>query len=230
MEFLILDLIVSFIVFLFAVYFFTHDDFVILRRDISKERIFNISFLTALFSLFSARVFYIFSHPNPVFFNLLGFLLFPYFPGLSLVGAIIGGFVFLFLFCKLKKIPFERIFDFFSISFLISMPVGIVGSFGLNLVKIANSQEIFLFLTVLILLFFLKFILPKTLSGKIKDGSLGFLFMASFSVNLFIVSIFQTLNPLQALRDNLILIVIFILSISFLINKEFLKKLSFKSE
>lgn len=230
MEFLIFDLTISFIVFLFAVHFFTHDDFVILRRDISTERIFNAAFLTAFFSLFCARFFYIFAHPSPVFFNFLGFLLFPYFPGLSLVEGVTGGFIFLFFYSQLKKMPFERLFDFFSISLLITMPIGILGSIVLDLSKVTNFQKIFFLLTIFVLGLFLKFILPKTLSGKIKDGSLGFLFMSCFSISFFVSRVISSTTPLIVLRDSWILIIIFAFSLFFLFKKEFLKNLSFKNE
>lgn len=230
MDFLIFDLTISFLVFLFVVYFFTHDDFVILRRDISTERIFNAAFLTAFFSLFCARIFYIFGHPSSVFFNFLGFLLFPYFPGLSLVEGVTGGFVFLFFYSQIKKMPFERLFDFFSMALLITMPIGILGSIFLNLPKVTNFQKIFLLIIIFVLALFLKFILPKTLSGKIKDGSLGFLFMSCFTFSFFVSKIMGGENVLIVLQDSWILIVIFASSLFFLLKKEFLKNLSFKNE
>lgn len=221
--------IISFFIFLFALFFLAYDDFVVLRKDISTEKIFNLAFLTAFFALFSARFFYVFSHPSQTFFSLLGFLLFPYFPGMSLVGGLTGGAIFLFLYCKLKKLPFERFFDFFSMSFLIAMPFGLLMHIVLNFFNISNYQKILFVFTVLLLAVFSKFILPKTISGKLKDGTLGYIFTCSFPLIIFISRIIENpINFLSILRSNFLLIIIFIISVIFLLRKEVFEKIIFK--
>src|SRR3990167_7333740 len=99
MQFFILVLLVCLIVFLFCVHFLAKDDLILLRKDVSMEKFFNLIFLGAIFCLLSARLFYGIFHATTILLNPIVLLLFPYFPGLSLVlGAIGGAICFLYFF------------------------------------------------------------------------------------------------------------------------------------
>ena len=76
------------------------------------EVLFNVAFYTMGVGLLSARIVYIVLHFSFGFLNPLVFFLFPYFPGLSLTGGVVGGAVFVLLY-KRKRFPTGRIFDFF---------------------------------------------------------------------------------------------------------------------
>ena len=154
MQFFIIVLLVCFVVFLYVL-------FVINRKNISLESIFNMAFLTAIFALFFSRLFYVLIHPRPVFFTILGFMLFPYFPGLSLIGATLGGLIFLLPYLKSKKIPVGKIFDLFALSCLSTLPVGYLGLIILS----GNSiRSIFLLIVyTLTLIISAKFIFPLSL-------------------------------------------------------------------
>lgn len=176
MEFFIFVLIICLLLFLFALFLLANDDFVLLRQNVSMENIFDKALVVALSSWLGARILYIVLNPDPIFFNPLVFFWFPYFPGLSLTGAVVGA---------LLAVPKGRILDFFSISFLSTLPIGFLGFLLLSLAdnEVKHSHIIGLIVTYIILFIaILKFALPLLLSGKLKDGSIGLIFLVSFSI------------------------------------------------
>lgn len=220
MQFFIFVLLICFLIFLFCLYLLSHDDFVLLRKDISIERVFNIALITAGFSLLGARIFYILLNPSSNYLSPLVFLIFPYFPGLSLTGGIIGAFVCLLALAKKDaKMPIGRILDFFSISFLAVLPFGLVGYFLLGKSKILSFNEAAFYVVLFIV--FLKFLLPKLLSGQFKEGTISLIFLISFSlislVEHFIIRIGKTFH---FTIEDFILIFVFIASLVFLIIQE----------
>src|ERR1035437_128302 len=98
-------LLICFFIFLYLLYYLSRDDFVIVRKDISMERIFNLAFLTLIISLFFSRLFFVLEKMDPKLLNPLGFLAIPYFPGLSLIGGILGAGVIIFLYSRFRKLP-----------------------------------------------------------------------------------------------------------------------------
>ncbi len=225
MQFFILVLLVCLFVFLYCVYLLANDDFIFLRRDVTMEKLFNVIFLGSLFSLFFARIFYGLSHGGNIFSNPFVFLLFPYFPGLSLLGSVVGaGVYFLFLATRNKNpLPLKRMSDFFSMAFLIALPIGLLGYFmfseeGIFVVKTV-SQAVSYFILFII---FLKFFLPRLLSGKFKEGTITFLFLVCFSLINLISNALPRINILDYFKnfENTILILIFLLSIGMLTGYE----------
>jgi len=223
MQFFIFVLLICFFIFLYCVYVLANDDFIFLRRDVTMEKIFNIIFLGSLISLFVSRLFYGFFAKN-IFANPLVFLLIPYFPGLSLLGGVVGaGAYLLFLRRRENPLPTERMCDFFSIAFLISLSVGFIGNFmfleeGIGLIK-AGVQAVLYFILFII---FLKFFLPKLLNGKFKEGTIACLFLICFSIVNLAINAFLKISILQYFKnfENIILILIFFLSVGMLIWRE----------
>lgn len=211
MQFFILVLLVCFVLFLYAVYVLSHDDFVLLRKDVTTEQVFNVAFLTSVFALFFARFFYVLAYPKKIFFTFLGFTLFPYFPGLSLVGAILGGILFLYLYCSNKKLPTGRIFDFFTIGLLVSMPIGFLGQILLAGYSFAALASFIIFLVFLILI--LKFILPHSINGEFKEGSLFMAFLLVYSFTTFLISIVFSIKSLSLDNEHIILFFFFVFSL-----------------
>jgi hypothetical protein len=185
------------------------------------EKIFNSAFLTAIVSLFFARFFYIIFFPKQVFFSILGFLLFPYFPGLSLVGAILGGILFLLIYSKSQKLPLTKMYDFFSVALLTTFPFGY---FGFLVIEGKSYLPTFIFscLCYLILLFlFIKVFIPMSFRLKIKSGSLSLMFLICFSIISFFSK--SILNFKLISLENLILFILFLSSlILFLIREVFI--------
>lgn len=212
----ILLLIFGFLVFLFCVHLFAHDDFVLMRKNVSMERVFNLAFLTVFSGLFFARFFYVLFHFHSDFLSPLVFFLFPYFPGLSLAGGVGGGAVFLLLYASFRKLPKVRLFDVFSLSFVFALSLSFFVDFFLR-------QKIILSLDLAVPAIYLVFFIASTrlfLKAKLKDGSLGIVFMLIFSLVLFAAGRIKAQNLLLLNGEDFILIEMFLLSLVFLLKQE----------
>lgn len=232
MQFFIVILLICLFVFLYCVYLLAHDDFIFLRRDVTMERIFNIIFLGSLCSLFLARLFYgLFTlHQSGAGFtakNILAnpfvFLLFPYFPGLSMLGGVLGAGVFLgFLARRKNHLPLGRMSDFFSIAFLVTLPIGILGYFMFSedsfpAIKAGSLVVVYLILFVI----FLRFLLPQLLNGKFKEGTITFIFLICFSIASLVEKFIGSIGKAFTFTiEDFILIVMLIASSVLLIKHE----------
>lgn len=229
MNFFILVLIFCFLIFLFTLYLVSHDDFVLLRKDISQTTLFDTTFIMIPFSFLLSRLFYAFSHPSGNYLNPLYFLLFPYFPGLSLLGAIIGAGGFLFLYFKAKRLPFERLLDLFALSLLPCFPFGILGYFILSGYNLISAEVIFTtFSYIFLFAFFSFYLFPKFLKGRFKEGNMSILFVMALS---FISLVSRLLSGKFSFGfEEIIFILLLSSSIGIIINREeFLDKvLSFR--
>lgn len=224
MNFFILILVLCLFIFLFALHFLAEDDFVLTRRDISLEKLFNIVFIICGVALFFSRFFYGVFISKSIFANPFLFLLFPYYPGLSLLGGIVGGLIALFLWqSKDASFPRLRLFDFFSSALLCVLPIGFFGYFAMAGDSVLSLKPIFILLTYLALVILaMIFIFPKLMEGKIKDGTAGFIFLTSFS---FISLISHTLVKFNFLNyfknlENIALLVMFFTSLILLFRQE----------
>lgn len=218
MQFFILVLLISFFVFIFFLYFVSHDDFVLLRRDITSDNIFNIAFMLSGVALFSARLFYVIFHPSANFLNPLYFLLFPYFPGLSLLGGFTGGGIFLYAILKVKKMPVGRLMDLFTISILSSIPFGLVGYYILAGYNFLSFNVIFTIVSYIILfLVFAFFLFPRYSKGRVEEGNMSILFLVAFSAISLLDSMAErkfSVNP-----ENIILMMLFVSSVALYLKK-----------
>lgn len=220
MSFLFLVLLICFFVFLYITYFLSHDDFVILRSNTSMEKIFNAIFVVSLISLFFARFFYVFFNPKTIFFNPLGFLLFPYFPGLSLISGVLSGYLTAFFILKYWNLPIGRILDFFSVAFLTVFPLGFIGKFLLSSQHLSSPFYLSLALYSLLLFAFVRFVLPLSMGGKLKDGSLSLLFISSFSLIYFFTNILLNFGRINFNLESVLPILNFLLFATIFIKKE----------
>lgn len=222
MEFLIIILLIGLVVFLFTLHVLAKEDLIFVRKNVTLEVLFNLAFFTAFIGLLAARVVFIILHPNIDYINPLVFLLFPYFPGLSLIGGIVGGVLFLFYYAKKKKLPAGRIFDFFGMSLLSALPVGFLG-FNLLLGMTDLFSGILMpIIFIAMLFFFVKVLLPLNVRGEIKDSSLGFLFLLVFSFTSLLSRIVRSDNY-QALFiniDTILLLILFLFSLAMLVIHE----------
>lgn len=220
MQFFIFVLLICFFIFLYCVHVLANDDFIFLRRDVTMEKLFNLIFLGAFVSLFFSRLFYAFSVQS-ILANPFVFLLIPYFPGLSLLGGVVGiGAYFLFLAGRRDPLPLGRMFDFFSIAFLISLPLGFLGylmfSQGANeLIKLGAQAGAYFILFII----FLKSFLPRLLSGKFKEGTISLIFLICFSVVSLISNAFAKITFAVYFNnfENIILILILLSSTAMLV-------------
>ena len=223
MDFTLPVLIFCFFVFLFIVYILSHDDYVFLRKNISMEQVFNLSFLTGFFAIFFSRLLYVLSNPSIDYLNPLVFFLFTYFPGLSLAGAILGSLVFMLI--SNKKIPKSRLFDFFSIAFLGSSTLGFLIFKIINLLsdKLKNYYEFVIpFIYFVFFVVFIKILFPMQRKGELKDGTLGYLALSSFSVVTFLTNLWSQKNRIFFIFgvEDIFLAIIFIFSMILLSKQE----------
>lgn len=230
---LIIILIFSFITSLFSLYILSHEDFVLIRKNISIEKIFNLAFLAFISSLFFSRIFFVVFNFHPKFLNPFTFILFPYFPGFSFAGGILGGIAVILLYAKNNKMPIFRIFDFFLLSFLSAMPAGFLISYLSFLQKKIYFPKPFYFLIFYLLLLgiFAKIFLPRMQKGELKEGSLGFMVLIFIS---FISLIYDLIGPkgfaFLLNIDFILFILIFLISLFFFLRQEnFLPKLKKRS-
>lgn len=175
----------SLLVFLYCIFVFAKDDFILLRKNITLEQLFNISFVIYILGFLFARFVYVLEHINSRYLDPLVLFLFPYFPGLSLSGGIAISVAYLFFFMNRKRLPFFRVFDIFTISFVFAFASGLplftvvnflVGKIN-PLVGGVGSIIFFLFAA------FLSFLFMK---NKVKDGGVGYLGISLFAL-LFIL-------------------------------------------
>lgn len=222
MQFLILILLLAFLIFLFCLYLLAKEELVFVRKNITLEALFNLAFLTGFVGLFSARLLFVILNPSRDYLNPLVFLLFPYFPGLSLVGGIVGGMSFLFYYGKLKKWPTGRIFDYFSLALLASLPFGYLGTQVIN-----QMGDLFVLIMMPLiygatLIFFVKILVPLNVRGEIKDGSLGFLFLMVFSFISLLANIVRSDDTLSFLLkiDTILMLLLFFSALALLFVQE----------
>lgn len=229
MNIIFLVLLFCFLVFLYILYYLSKDDFIIVRKDISLEKIFNLAFLGGFSSLIFSRIFYVLFNPSPQFFNPLVFLAFPYFPGLSLIGGVIGGFLFIYFYSGYKKMPVGKMLDLFAMSFISVLPIGFLITFLLLMGKTSLFYNLLFIFTFIMFLFFAKIINPFSLRGEIKDGSLGLIFISLFSLIYFIIKLFLSIKTFSFLDlENIILLISLFSSLVMLVNQEIMNKFLIK--
>ena len=187
MQYFIFLLIFCFFVFLFTLFGLSKDDFVLFRKNVDTEKIFNTAFMVGIWGLFCARLFFVILNFRPIYLNLLAFVLFPYFPGLSLPGGLLGGSILLIFLLKGKKYPEGRIFDFFIASFLGALCIGAIILFGIDFYF---TKKIPLFIGFQAIISFVLFLIAfrATQNQSIKEGSNGLMSIILLSV-FFIASL-----------------------------------------
>ncbi|MBI2621527.1 MAG: prolipoprotein diacylglyceryl transferase [Candidatus Levybacteria bacterium] len=229
MQFLILVLFASLVLFLFRLYHLAFDDYILVKKNIELDDVFNVAFACSLLALLFSRIFYVVINPERVFSSPLGFLLFPYFPGLSLTGGLFGGIVALFFLSRKKKFPIGRIFDFFSISFIFSLPFGFVGYLLLSQ-EFTSGNLVKLILYGLILTASNIYLYPKASLFEIKDGTISALFLVFFSLISLLTRAIDhpgTMNFITY-RENFVLLLILISGVLFILKQEIIGRISIK--
>lgn len=220
---ILLILFSSSLIVLFSLYILSHEDFVLIRKNISVERIFNMAVIAFVVSFFFARFFYVLFNFNSKFLNPFTFFVFPYFPGLSLPAAVLGGSLFVLLYAHKHKMPVFRIFDFFLLSFLSVLPLGFLISYLPFLQKkvFVNNELFLLIIYILILFIFIKILLPRMQRGELKEGSLGFLVLIFFPLLSLIQNIIGIKDFINIITpDNIVLFLLLIFSSFFFLRQE----------
>lgn len=181
MEFFLFFLFVGFLVFLFTLHILTREDYALMRKNISMEQLFNVAISVSVSSLFISRLVYVLLHPSKLYLNPLAFLLFPYFPGMSLIGGILGGVLTLWYMCRIKKYPFLKFLDFFALAFVPALPLLTLGTLFLHpstyTLPIIGSVGIYAIISIV----FLAYVYRKVISQEFQEGTTSSLFLLSIS-------------------------------------------------
>lgn len=219
-------LLVSIFGFLFCLYVLSHDDVIFIRKDVSLEQLFNIAFLTFGIGLLAARSGYVFFHFSPQYFNPLVFVVFPYFPGLSLSIGFAGGLLYVLFYTKTRKLPIFRILDFFSLSFLFAVSIGFIAH-ALLFIAAFDFQFSYIFPPIVsfTLFFFTATIVLKLQKrGALKDGSIAFISILFFFVMVALQNIFYKGERIFLIlkREDTVLILFVGIAIFFLFKNELL--------
>lgn len=225
----LLIIFLSFFLFLFFLFYIAKDDFVMIRKDIPLERIFSIAILTAVATLFFARICFIIFNFKFTFLNPIVFFAIPYYPGLSLIGGITGGSLFLYIYSVYKKIQIGRIFDLFTMAFLAVLPIGLL----FNIIHLQGKepaiQNVVFISSIIIFVVFAKLIYPYSSKGEIKDGSLGLIFMLILSFIYFIFGLLLDIRNFSFLSpEHLFILSVFFISLILIINQEIMNKFLIK--
>lgn len=222
----IVILSVCFFIFIYNLYLVSKDDLLLVRRDIFISKIFSLAIISGFAALFFSRVFYVISYPNAVFNNVLGLVAFTHYPGLSLIGAIAGGLFFVGLYCRYRNYPVGRIVDLFSVSLLGVLPIGYIFIFIISLGRTDTVFNVFLILSFLMSLIFIKGVYKLSEKGELKDGSFSLIFLTVFSLLYFLIKLFSNLGDFSFLRvENLLSFVVIFISLVTLVNQEVMNKL-----
>jgi len=94
-----------------------------------EEDVFDGLFLSMLGALFFGRLVYVFLNFKDFGFDLLKFALINGYPGISLYGAIFGGFLVLYLFTNSRKLNFNDLIDYLITPILVTLAFSKLGAF-----------------------------------------------------------------------------------------------------
>ena len=100
-----LFLFLGLLAFLFTIYVLSKEDMVFVRKNVSLEQLFTLSFLSLGVSIFFSRLFFVLFNFKTIYLNPLVFFLIFYFPGLSFPGGLLAGAGFVLLYARRKKMP-----------------------------------------------------------------------------------------------------------------------------
>jgi prolipoprotein diacylglyceryltransferase len=189
MNFISEILIICFFIFLYCFFVFAKDDFLLLRKNITLEQLFNIIFVSFIVSIFGARFLYVLEHLSPVYLQPLVFLVFPYFPGLSVTGGIISASVIIWYIVRKKKFPLAHLFDIFSLCFLASWFSGML---FFVLAELTRRNFLFFYFSGSVLGFIIfGFLVFSFTKNSLKEGNTAFLSLSFFGYLVILVSMFE---------------------------------------
>lgn len=171
--------------------------------DLDEENLSTLTLLTFFGGLISSRIFAVLLNLN--FYNSLEKILFvTKYPGLSLWGGLIGGFLVIFLLHKRYKLNFYQYLDFASTAFLLGLVLGEIGCYlgGCNVGVVSNGWLSFPVVGVignrlaisLIEAFIFIILFKKIWNRTVRFHTLGLVFtqfLIQFSILEFIFSYFK---------------------------------------
>jgi phosphatidylglycerol---prolipoprotein diacylglyceryl transferase len=181
------------------------------REELKEVEYFDAYLYTCIAGLFVSRLVYIILHWNDFGFNILRFFLVRETPGLSFIGGITGGLLFLWWYCSRKKFNTFHIFDLLSVVFslgFIFIKIGeqlggaaygretkfitgvrIIGKIGQY--HPVELYEAFVFIVMTAILAFLYRLSQR---NKWPEGFVFIIFTLMTSLSVFVLEFFKVFN------------------------------------
>lgn len=173
------------------------------KEELIEEELMDTYLYTSLFVLASARLFYIIFHFGEFGGNVLKYLVVREAPGLSLIGGLIGGIVFLYYYTKRRKLNFLKSADIFALAFCFGLALVSIGEFlgGATFgskttlpwaIRVVGNEglrhpvEIYSFILFLLLFIILHTLYRKKLHRE-KTGVLSLIFLFFLSLIIFLL-------------------------------------------
>lgn len=97
--------------------------------DLDEEKILDITLVTFMGGLIGARLYFVISHLQLFMASPLNLILINKFPGFSLWGGILGGWLMLFFFTRRKRLDFWQLADIASVGLIGGMILSSLGCF-----------------------------------------------------------------------------------------------------
>lgn len=113
----IISLIVSLVICLFILFLLAKNDFVLVRKNISLKQVFDSVFISFLGFLLVGRLWFVMLNKQFYLFSPIRFVHIVRFPGIGLVGGLIGFYIAAYIYFRKKK-TIARVFDIFSLSLM----------------------------------------------------------------------------------------------------------------
>lgn len=174
------------------------------KEELMEEEYLDAFFYTSLVSLVTARLVYIVLHLDDFGLNILRYIVVRETPGLSLLGGLLGGFLYLLWYSKKKKYNFLHLLDLFSLSvslilFLVKIGEGLGGAgfgretqlnWGIKIVGLSGKRHPVEFYEAIcfFFLFLLTFILyKKTQKNRWPAGLTFLLFTQVMCLSVFLL-------------------------------------------
>lgn len=159
-------------------YSLAKNDFVLLRKSISLQEVFDKYFIALFITFFFSRIVYVLNSQDFSLFNPILFLHIIKLPGLSLVGVFIGFLVSLSVLFRNKR-TWSRIFDIYAFT--------LVPFAGLHMLTSEFSRNIFFvpYILLVLLIFATLFLFRLHKNYKHKDGSTASILLLIGSVYVF---------------------------------------------
>ncbi|MBI2616800.1 prolipoprotein diacylglyceryl transferase [Candidatus Gottesmanbacteria bacterium] len=178
------------------------------REELKEEEYLDMYFATSFVALLSARAIYILLNFQDFGTNILRYILVRDTPGLSLIGGLFGGFLFLYWYAKKKRYNVLHLFDLFAVSSSLALVFTKIGQFlggsgfgtetvlplGVRIVGITGIRhpvELYEAFSLLILSCALYVLYTKSLRRKWPKGLTSAVFVWGVSLTIFLLEFFK---------------------------------------
>lgn len=166
--------ILGFILGVFYIFSLARRDLVLVRHSIGEEAIIDLVIASFFFGFLGARILHVAIYFENFGFDIFRWILFPYFPGLSLMGGVLGALGFILIFCRKRKLPIRTILDIAVLGFLLASPFGFLGAFPIYIIE-----------GILFFLLFLIFTIFRKMRIIRRDGIVALTFFCIFAIVTF---------------------------------------------